>query len=195
MLSLRWETFIAFWLRAGKQETYTRSRKFASRQTTGRLRTFILVKTNVFLFWKARSNFTSVMKRSQPGRARSFKGHETLHTVLRTTRNCRLACWGLLPRQDLRISSKNLRDQSRHSIRRRYQLLKTKSINYWRPRRNMAFRFCRRTNESHSIFVIQRRDLEANAVSLRVHRKGNLGPKPRAEAIAELFRSIKHRTS
>ena len=59
----------------------------------------------------------------------------------------------------------------------------------------MAFRFCRRTNESHSIFVIQRRDLEANAVSLRVHRKGNLGPKPRAEAIAELFRSIKHRTS
>jgi len=195
MLSLRWETFIAFWLRAGKQETHTRSRKFASRQTTGRLRTFILVKTNVFLFWKARSNFRSVMKRSQPGRARSFKGHETLHTVLRTTRDCRRACWCLLPQQDLRISLTNLRNRLRHSIRRQYPVAKRKSINYWPPRRNTDFRFCRRTNESHSIFVIQRRDLEANAVSLRVHRKGNLGPKPRAEAIAELFRSIKHRTS
>src|SRR5438477_12744412 len=147
MLSLRWETFIAFWLRAGKQETYTRSRKFAFHQTTGRLRTFILVKTNPFLFWKLRSNFRLVMKRSQPGRERSFKGREALHTVLRTTRNCRRACWGLLPRQDLRISSKNLRDQSRHSIRRRCRLAKTKSIDYWRPRRNMAFRFCRRRNE------------------------------------------------
>ena len=57
MLSLRWETFIAFWLRAGKQETYTRSRKFASRQTTGRLRTFILVKTNVFFVLEGEVEF------------------------------------------------------------------------------------------------------------------------------------------
>src|SRR5205823_1018605 len=142
---------IAFWLRAGKQKTYTHFRRFASHQTTGRLRTFILVKTNHFLFWKARSNFRLVMKRSQPGPARSFKGREALHTVLRTTRNCRLACWGLLPRQDLRISSKNLRGQSRHSIRRRYRLAKTNSINYWRPRRNTAFRFCLRISESHTM--------------------------------------------
>ena len=135
-----------------QQETYTHFQRFAYHQTTGRLRTFILVKTNVFLFWKARSTFRSVMKRSQPGLARSFKGLEGLHTVLRTTRNCRLACWGLLPRQDLRISSKNLRDQSRHSIRRRYRLAKTNSINYWRPRRNTAFRFCRRTNEGRTMF-------------------------------------------
>src|SRR5437868_5131254 len=147
MPSLRSGTCIVFWLRAGKQETFTHFRRFASHQTTDRLRTFILVKTNPFLFWKARSNFRLVMKRSQPGPARSFKGREGLHTVLGTTRNCRRACWGLLPRQDLRISSKNLRDQSRHSIRRRYRLARTKSINYWRPRLNTAFRFCRRTNE------------------------------------------------
>ena len=147
MLSLRWETFIAFWLRAGKQETHTRSRKFASRQTTGRLRTFILVKTNAFLFWKAKSTFRSVIKELQPGPARSFKDREAFHTALRTTRNYPRACWGLLPRQDLSISSRNLRDQSRHSIRRRYRLARTKSINYWRPRLNTAFRFCRRTNE------------------------------------------------
>ena len=147
MPSLRWETFIAFWLRAGKQETYIRFPRFASHQTTGRRCTFILVKTNPFLFWKARSNFRSVMKESQPGPARSFKDREAFHTALRTTRNYPRACWGLLPRQDLRISSRNLRDQSRHSIRRRYRLARTKSINYWRPRLNTAFRFCRRTNE------------------------------------------------
>jgi hypothetical protein len=35
--------------------------------------------------------------------------------------------------------------------------------------------------------------MEADAVSVRVHGKGNLGAKSRAEAIAELLESIKAR--
>ena len=34
----------------------------------------------------------------------------------------------------------------------------------------------------HTMFVIGKRDMEADAVSVRVHGKGNLGAKPRAEA-------------
>jgi len=45
----------------------------------------------------------------------------------------------------------------------------------------------------HTMFVIGKRDMEANAVSVRVHGKGNLGAKPRAEAIAEILGSIKER--
>jgi len=45
----------------------------------------------------------------------------------------------------------------------------------------------------HTMFVIGKRDMEANAVSVRVHGKGNLGARPRAEAIAELLESIKDR--
>jgi threonyl-tRNA synthetase len=45
----------------------------------------------------------------------------------------------------------------------------------------------------HTMFVIGKRDLEADAVSVRVHGKGNLGAKPRAEAIAEILLSIKER--
>src|SRR5216684_1295696 len=45
----------------------------------------------------------------------------------------------------------------------------------------------------HTMFVIGKRDLEADAVSVRVHGKGNLGTKPRAEAIAEILRSITER--
>jgi threonyl-tRNA synthetase len=45
----------------------------------------------------------------------------------------------------------------------------------------------------HTMFVIGKRDMEANAVSVRVHGKGNLGAKPHAEAIAELLESIKER--
>jgi threonyl-tRNA synthetase len=45
----------------------------------------------------------------------------------------------------------------------------------------------------HTMFVIGKRDMEANAVSVRIHGKGNLGAKPRAEAIAELLESIKDR--
>jgi threonyl-tRNA synthetase len=45
----------------------------------------------------------------------------------------------------------------------------------------------------HTMFVIGKRDLEADAISVRVHGKGNLGAKPHAEAIAEILRSIKDR--
>ncbi len=45
----------------------------------------------------------------------------------------------------------------------------------------------------HTMFVIGKRDLDANAVSVRVHGKGNLGAKPRTEAIADILQSIKER--
>jgi len=45
----------------------------------------------------------------------------------------------------------------------------------------------------HTMFVIGKRDMEATAVSVRVHGKGNLGAKPRAEAISEILLSIKER--
>src|SRR5947207_1386418 len=45
----------------------------------------------------------------------------------------------------------------------------------------------------HTMFVIGKRDLDANAVSVRVHGKGNLGAKPRSEAIAEIISAIKER--
>ena len=45
----------------------------------------------------------------------------------------------------------------------------------------------------HTMFVIGKRDMESKAISVRVHGKGNLGPKPRDEAIAVILRSIKTR--
>jgi len=45
----------------------------------------------------------------------------------------------------------------------------------------------------HTMFVIGKRDMDAGAVSVRVHGKGNLGAKPRAEAIADILSSIKER--
>src|SRR5438552_4767785 len=45
----------------------------------------------------------------------------------------------------------------------------------------------------HMLLVLGNRDMEADAVSVRIHGKGNLGAKPRAEAIAELLSSIKER--
>jgi threonyl-tRNA synthetase len=45
----------------------------------------------------------------------------------------------------------------------------------------------------HTMLVIGNRDMEANAVSVRVHGKGNLGAKPRDEVVADLLRSIKER--
>ena len=47
----------------------------------------------------------------------------------------------------------------------------------------------------HTMFVIGKRDMEADAVSVRIHGKGNLGAKPRAEAIAEILLSIKERVA
>jgi threonyl-tRNA synthetase len=45
----------------------------------------------------------------------------------------------------------------------------------------------------HTMLVIGNRDMEANAVSVRIHGQGNLGAKPRAEVIADLLSSIKER--
>ncbi len=45
----------------------------------------------------------------------------------------------------------------------------------------------------HTMLVIGNRDLEAGAVSVRVHGKGNLGAKPKDEAIADILAAIKER--
>jgi threonyl-tRNA synthetase len=45
----------------------------------------------------------------------------------------------------------------------------------------------------HTMLVTGKRDMEANAVSVRVHGQGNLGAKPRSEVIAELLAAIKER--
>ena len=45
----------------------------------------------------------------------------------------------------------------------------------------------------HTMFVIGKRDMEADAISVRVHGRGNLGAKPRGEAIADVLLSIKER--
>ena len=47
----------------------------------------------------------------------------------------------------------------------------------------------------HTMLVIGGRDLEANAVSVRVHGKGNLGAKPRAEVVADILAAIRERRS
>src|SRR5712692_7353314 len=47
----------------------------------------------------------------------------------------------------------------------------------------------------HTMFVIGKRDMEADAISVRVHGKGNLGAKPRSEVIADILQSIKERRS
>jgi len=47
----------------------------------------------------------------------------------------------------------------------------------------------------HTMFVIGKRDMEADAISVRVHGKGNLGAKPRSEAMADILQSIKERRS
>jgi len=45
----------------------------------------------------------------------------------------------------------------------------------------------------HTMLVLGRRDLEAGALSVRVHGKGNLGAKPRGEVVADLLASIRER--
>jgi threonyl-tRNA synthetase len=45
----------------------------------------------------------------------------------------------------------------------------------------------------HTMLVIGRRDMEAGAVSVRLHGKGNVGAKPKAEVIAEILSAIKER--
>ena len=45
----------------------------------------------------------------------------------------------------------------------------------------------------HTMLVIGKRDLEAGAVSVRLHGKGNVGAKPKAEVVAEILAAIKER--
>jgi threonyl-tRNA synthetase len=45
----------------------------------------------------------------------------------------------------------------------------------------------------HTMLVVGGRDMDAGNVSLRVHGKGNLGAKPRAEVIADILASIRER--
>ena len=45
----------------------------------------------------------------------------------------------------------------------------------------------------HTMLVIGRRDLDAGAVSLRVHGKGNLGAKPRVEVVADIIAAAQTR--
>src|SRR4051812_29688081 len=47
----------------------------------------------------------------------------------------------------------------------------------------------------HTMLVIGKRDMEANAVSVRVHGKGNLGARPKNEAISEILQAIAHRSA
>ena len=43
------------------------------------------------------------------------------------------------------------------------------------------------------MLVIGSRDMAAGAVSVRVHGKGNLGAKPKAEVVAEILASVRER--
>jgi len=47
----------------------------------------------------------------------------------------------------------------------------------------------------HTMLVIGNRDMEANAVSVRIHGKGNLGAQPRDQVLGELIASIQRRQS
>src|SRR5204862_8020931 len=45
----------------------------------------------------------------------------------------------------------------------------------------------------HTMLVIGKRDMDAEAVSVREHGKGNLGAKPRNEVIAQILAAIHER--
>ncbi len=45
----------------------------------------------------------------------------------------------------------------------------------------------------HTMLVVGNRDLEAGAVSVRLHGKGNIGARPRAEAIGDILSAIRER--
>jgi threonyl-tRNA synthetase len=46
----------------------------------------------------------------------------------------------------------------------------------------------------HTMLVIGGRDMDAGNVSVRLHGKGNLGAKPKAEVVAEILRAIRERS-
>ncbi len=45
----------------------------------------------------------------------------------------------------------------------------------------------------HTMLVIGPRDMAAGAVSVRVHGKGSLGAKPKAEVVADILAAIRER--
>jgi threonyl-tRNA synthetase len=45
----------------------------------------------------------------------------------------------------------------------------------------------------HTMLVVGPRDMQSNVVSVRVHGKGNLGAKQKAEVIADILAAIKER--
>ncbi|HEY5913685.1 MAG TPA: His/Gly/Thr/Pro-type tRNA ligase C-terminal domain-containing protein, partial [Verrucomicrobiae bacterium] len=45
----------------------------------------------------------------------------------------------------------------------------------------------------HTMLVVGPRDLQAGAVSVRVHGKGSLGAKPKAEAVADIVAAVRER--
>jgi len=45
----------------------------------------------------------------------------------------------------------------------------------------------------HTMLVLGQRELEHDAVSVRIHGKGNQGVKPAAEVVANIFQAIKER--
>jgi threonyl-tRNA synthetase len=47
----------------------------------------------------------------------------------------------------------------------------------------------------HTMLVVGPRDLQANAVSVRVHGKGSLGVRPKAEVVADILETIRERRS
>lgn len=47
----------------------------------------------------------------------------------------------------------------------------------------------------HTMLVLGQRDLEAGAVSLRLHGKGNLGAKPRPQVVSDILNSIRERAA
>ena len=45
----------------------------------------------------------------------------------------------------------------------------------------------------HTMLVIGPRDMQAGAVSVRVHGRGNVGARPKGEVVAEILAAIKER--
>ena len=45
----------------------------------------------------------------------------------------------------------------------------------------------------HTMLVIGGRDMEAGAVSVRLHGKGNVGAKPKGEVVADILAGIRER--
>jgi threonyl-tRNA synthetase len=49
------------------------------------------------------------------------------------------------------------------------------------------------TARVHTMLVVGPRDMQSNAVSVRVHGKGNLGAKPKGEVVADILAAIRER--